>query len=98
MGGNNYTEEKVEVKKSFNLNDVLIAINNKPLEGNSVAPELELDKEYTVKSIVLDSQGNQHLDVGLPSTHNYIRSWETKEELPNGDTIHWCHPSRFKLK
>ena len=80
----------------FNVGDTVRAINNKPLEGNDKAPDLAIGKEYPVKAIVLDKDGNQHLDVGLESEYNYIRSWETKEELPDGDSIHWCHPSRFE--
>jgi hypothetical protein len=71
-------------------------INIEPLNGNEVAPPLELNKEYLIKDIVLDEKGNQHLDVGLISEYNYIRSIETEEELPNGKEIHWCHPSRFE--
>ena len=80
----------------FEIGQVVVALNNKPLEGNKVAPPLELEKEYTVKNIILDKAGNQHLDVGLWSDYNWITSWETKEELRDGDKIHWCHPSRFK--
>lgn len=80
----------------YNVGDKVKAVNNKPLQGNDKAPALELEKEYPVIGIVLDSAGNQHLDVGLESKLNYVRSWETKEELPNGDEIHWCHPSRFE--
>ena len=69
-----------------------------PLKGNDVAPPLNMGEFYPIKDIVIDSQGNQHLDVGLESAYNWITSFETKQELPNGDKIHWCHPSRFKLK
>lgn len=77
------------------IGDVLQCVNIEPFEGRTVAPPLELGKEYPVKGIILDKQGNQHLDVGLASMYNYIRSIETGEELFNGDKIHWCHPSRF---
>ncbi len=80
----------------FEINDPIECINDKPLEGKSVCPPLKFGFNYTVKGIVLDSQGNQHLDVGLESKYNYIESFETKEDLPNGNKIHWCHPSRFK--
>jgi len=72
-------------------------INNKELPGNDYAPALEVGKEYTIKDIILDSAGNQHLDVGLVSHLNFVTSYETKEELPKGNKIHWCHPSRFEL-
>ena len=68
------------------------------LEGNEVGPELIEGKDYPLMGIVIDSKGNKHFDVGIVSQYNYIRSYETKEELPNGDKIHWCHPSRFELK
>ncbi len=82
----------------FVVGAICIAENIEPLPGNKVAPPLEKDKEYIVKEIILDVQGNQHLDVGLVSEYNYITSYETKEELKRGDVIHWCHPSRFRLK
>jgi hypothetical protein len=85
------------MKKTFEPKQTVKAINIEPLAGNDKAPDLELNKEYVVKQIILDSQGNQHLDVGLVSELNYVTSWETKEPLPDGDTIHWCHPSRFEL-
>lgn len=85
------------MNNQFNVGDTLKANNNSPLSGNSIAPPLIIGDEYTVKGITIDRKGNQHLDVGIPSEYNYIRSFETKEELPNGDKIHWCHPSRFKL-
>lgn len=71
-------------------------INIAPLEGNTVAPPLKLGEEYDIKTITNDSEGNEHWDVGLVSQYNYITSHETKEELPQGDKVHWCHPSRFE--
>ena len=72
-------------------------VNAKPLPGNEVYPKLEEEgKRYPLVSIALDSEGNQHLNVGLVSNHNYISSYETGEHLPDGDTIHWCHPTRFR--
>ncbi len=85
------------IKQLFNVDDSVICIFSGALKGNDNYPNLELAKEYIIKDIVLDSEGNQHLDVGLESELNYIRSWETKEELPRGNKVHWCHPSRFKL-
>lgn len=79
------------------IGDNVKCISINPLEGNTIAPPLELDKEYEILNVAIDTQGNKHLHVGLLSNYNYIRSWETGEELPNGDKVHWCHPSRFKL-
>lgn len=88
----------MDQKTEFKVGDVVIAKNNKALPGNDRAPALELEKEYPVIEVILDSKGNQHLDVGLPSNLNYVTSHETGEELPRGNEIHWCHPSRFVLK
>lgn len=74
----------------------LRCINNKPLSGNEVAPPLEVGEIYVLKEVIKDKKGNPHYDVGLVSNYNYISSYETKEQLPRGDEIHWCHPSRFE--
>ena len=71
-------------------------INILPLKGNDVAPPLEEGKEYVIKNMYIDKRQNKHYDVGLESKYKFIRSYETKEELPDGDKIHWCHPSRFE--
>lgn len=85
------------MQKEYKIGDHVIATNIKPLEGNDKAPKLVIGQTYIVKDITLDSHNHQHLDVGLISRLNYVRSWETKEELRNGDKVHWCHPSRFEL-
>ncbi len=81
--------------KSEFIGKKVVCIDNKPLRFNDVAPPLVLEKEYTIQDVVFDSKGNPHFDVGLVSKYNYIRSIETKEDLPDGNKIHWCHPSRF---
>jgi hypothetical protein len=84
-------------KVIFEKGQEVKCINTKALPGNEVAPPLDLETNYKINEIVLDSAGNQHLDVGLKSKYNWVKSFETSEDLPNGDTIHWCHPSRFEL-
>lgn len=81
----------------FEIGQKLKVVNIDPLQDNKVAPPLNPDITYLILNIIKDKEGNQHLDVGLVSEYNYIRSIETGEELLNGDTIHWCHPSRFEL-
>lgn len=81
--------------KQFAVGDNVTCLNNKPLTGNIVAPLLKVGEIYPIKEIFLDSRGFQHLDIGLPSKYNYIKSYETGEDLPKGKEIHWCHPSRF---
>lgn len=83
-------------KKTFIVGQEVTCISNIPLLGNEEAPALRVGEKYPVKEIILDADGNQHLDVGLKSHLNYITSYETKEDLPRGKEIHWCHPSRFE--
>lgn len=85
------------MSNSKNEGGIVKCINTKPLIGNEVAPPLVLGNSYIVRKVILDKAGNPHLDVGLVSNYNYISSYETKEELPDGDKIHWCHPSRFEV-
>lgn len=88
----------------YKVGDEVTCINVEPLVDrltkvkNEYAPALLLEADYTVQSIVLDAQGNQHLNVGLVSQIGFVRSWETGDKLPDGDKIHWCHPSRFVPK
>ncbi len=72
-------------------------ILDKVLSETGNKPNLKVNEEYTIHKIVLDKKGNQHLDVGLKSNLSYVSSLETGEELPEGHTIHWCHPSRFEI-
>lgn len=73
----------------------LLCVNAEPLPGNAHCPKLEEGKTYPLISITLDGEGNQHLNVGIESHLNYVTSYETGAHLPNGDKIHWCHPTRF---
>lgn len=77
----------------------LKCINVKPLQGNDVAPPLELGKEYELKAIHTDRLNYPHYDVGLVSRYNYVTSFETADTLPNSGIggTHWCHPSRFEV-
>ena len=77
--------------------DKVKCINIDPLPGNEIAPPLTLGETYPINKIIQDSKGNNHLDIGLVSNYNWITSYETKERLPEGDKIHWCHPSRFEM-
>ncbi len=87
-----------EEKNKFQTGQRVKCLNAKPLKGNEVAPELIEGETYPVNEIILDSEGNQHLDVGLVSELAYVTSYETGERLERGNKIHWCHPSRFVLE
>lgn len=81
----------------YNVGDVVKIENDAPLSGNYVAPPVIIGEEYTVQHTIRDSRGHQHLDLGLKSDYDSVSSWETGEKLPDGDKIHWVHPSRVKL-
>ncbi|MFA9239465.1 MAG: hypothetical protein ACEQSQ_06190 [Candidatus Paceibacteria bacterium] len=81
----------------YEIDDVVKCIDDSPLIGNIVSPPIVIGEEYVVRNIVLDKNYNQHLDLGLKSHFTFIRSWETNEELPQGDEIHWVSPIRVKF-
>lgn len=85
-------------QEKFKVNDKIVCIKTSTLSDTGVKPPLTYGEDYVVKEIQEDKKGNQHLDVGLKSKYNYITSLETGDELDRGNIIHWCHPSRFKLK
>jgi hypothetical protein len=74
----------------------LICINIDKLPGNTIAPPLVLNQAYDLKRTYICKCGEVHCDVGLKSTHNFIRCYKCGEELPDGTNIHWAHSSRFK--
>lgn len=82
-------------KPIFAVGDLVRAMNIKPHILTDITPPLIHQEDYRVIGITLDNKGNQHLDLGLTSKYEYISSRETGEHLPQGNVIHWCHPSRF---
>lgn len=91
-------EIKTIDKTMSNEGKTVICKNIEPLAESGIAPPLELEKEYEINKVIVDSKGNEHWDVGLESNYNFITSIETGEELEDGDEVHWCHPSRFEFK
>lgn len=81
----------------YEVDDEVEIINQDPLPGNNVNPPVKIGERYKIKNIVLDRLNNQHLDLGLKSKYFFITSWETMEQLPEGDEIHWVNPIRVKL-
>lgn len=80
------------------IGNQLLAINTNPLVGNNVAPPLKLKELYTAKNVYICKCGQDHIDVGLVSRYSYVSCYKCKEELPDGDKIHWCHPTRFEIQ
>ena len=77
------------------VGDKLKVIFTQVLPGNDVAPTLKHGMEYRCLSVYTDKLGNDHIDVGLNRSCNYVTSYATGETLP-GNT-HWCHPNRFLI-
>lgn len=84
-------------KLIFQVGETVVCNNIAPLKGKKIAPPLKLGASYTILGECFDKDGNQHLNVGLISEYEYISSFETGENLPDGHKIHWCHPSRFSV-
>lgn len=94
------TENFFTNEERFTVGDTITCKQIGPLTGNAVGPPLEMDKDYILLNIYLDSEGNAHFNIGLTSEYNYVRSYITEEHLPNsgkGD-VHWCDPVRFIVK
>lgn len=86
--------ERPEIK----IGDAIVCKNTAPLSGNEVAPPLEMDKDYEANNVHVCECGQAHIDVGLKSVYNWVRCYKCDTHLPNGDSIHWCHPTRFEHK
>jgi hypothetical protein len=82
-------------KMKYEIGQTVTCKNAAPLPKKKIAPPVRVGASYVIKDIFVDSKGHQHIDIGLVSEYEYISSFETGEHLPNGDKIHWCHPSRF---
>ena len=74
---------------------LLRAINITPMQGNSVAPPLKLEGKYELKESYICECGQSHFNVGLTSIYNFVSCYKCGEELPDSDSIHWAHSSRF---
>jgi hypothetical protein len=83
-------------KAKHEAGDTLTVTMEKPLEGNVIAPPIKIGQTHVLQVIHTCSCGQHHYDIGLPSEYNYIRCYKCKKELPSGDSVHWCHPSRFE--
>lgn len=84
------------MKTTFKNGCNVRCINILPLGDNKIAPPLVDQRVYKVLNILEDTD-HDHIDVGLASKVEFVRCFETGNELWAGDRIHWCHPSRFEL-
>lgn len=82
--------------KEFELGELVHVVKLSPLLGNTIAPPLrDLGREFAIIGIYICKCGQHHINVGLNSEYNYISCYLCKVALPS-ETIHWCHPSRFR--
>lgn len=75
------------------VGDKLKVIFTQALPGNDVAPQLVHGSPCECKAVYTDAAGQDHIDIGLVRSCNYVTSYATGETLPG--TAHWCHPNRF---
>lgn len=76
-------------------NPKVVCVNDKPLEGNHIAPAVKVGDEHDIKSVFTCKCGQQHYDVGLPLNINYVECYKCRETLP--PTTHWCNSIRFEI-
>lgn len=81
--------------EKFSVGEVVRVVYDKQFPELDAKPEIKNDQEFVILQITEDRDGHQHLDIGLESKLNFIRSRHTFEKLPNGNTIHWCSADRF---
>lgn len=87
------------MKHTYVIGQDVRVVKTDKLSGNEIGPPgLVMGEKKKVLDIVLDGQGNQHLDLGIKSDVNFVSSYETAEVLPNSQVggVHWCHPSRVE--
>lgn len=77
------------------IGDTVTVINDQPLRGNSIGPNLENGQEHEVSSIHICSCSQSHIGLGLPLEINYVTCYNCGSQLPK--STHWCHPSRFNV-
>lgn len=76
--------------------DYLIVVNDQVFEGNEIGPDIKNGQGYSAGDVFTCGCGEQHVNIGLESKLNYVTCHKCREKLPDGDTIHWCHSSRFR--
>lgn len=83
----------------YNVGDKVVCVNAKPLSKTGFGPDLTEHRQYRVEGIHTEYHAKgefKHLDVGLRTKFETIRSLDTGDKLPMIGSS-WCHPSRFKL-
>ena len=90
---------KTEIKKG----DLVNCIDDKPLSKTQIGPVLTKNLVYEVQDKFVDSNGNEHLDIGLKMYIGFVSCLETGLVLAEQDIDekprkfpHYCYPARFQ--
>jgi hypothetical protein len=73
--------------------------------SKKIVPPLDLNEVYYLKAMHVCSCGEVHylvskvleLETALSSKQNFVSCYKCEEHLPDGDTFHWAHHSRFVM-
>jgi hypothetical protein len=71
-----------------------LCINDQPMPGNSIGPEVKVGTLYDIKDVYVCKCGEKHFNIGLPLKLNFVECYKCRETL--SPTNHWCHSSRFE--
>lgn len=74
----------------------IIVINDKPMPGNDIGPDIKNNEEYDLASTYTCKCGEKHYNIDLPMDVNFVECYKCREILPS--YIRWCHSSRFVEK
>lgn len=80
----------------FITGDHVTVINDQILPGNEVGPNIQNGQLWPVIKTHTCACGEEHVDIGILSTLNYVTCYKCEENLPESTKIHWCHSSRFE--
>lgn len=90
------------MKSSFKVGETVKCIIEKALSSSGYGPNVKLNQTYIIKEIITTGkrketpEGYDHIDIGLPSEVGSVTCLETGDVIPRGETVAWCHPSRFE--
>jgi len=86
--------KKYGVLVNLNIKNMkLKVINDKPMLGNEIGPDIKLNDEHELVAKFKCACGEEHYDIGLKMDVNWVECYKCRETLP--PDIRWCHSSRF---
>ena len=67
------------------------------LPSNEIGPPIKNGQTYTVIEEYTCGCGEVHLNVGIPSSLNFVECYLCRETLPNSNKIWWINKRRMKF-